>query len=248
METVVGAHVRWWLLASGLIPVIGTILLAARLIWEQTVLTWQLGPQMVGFSLAHGSGAILLLAPFLLALWTVIALIVIAVDLLNKRRIHRSTWAMSGAALLLFGLLFTPSGVWERLFIRQMASSSHAADLFVDAAYKRDLPTVKAMLKHGVSIDAIERSDWRTALHAAATSGDLRLVQFLLSKGANVNALDRSGDSPVELAASRGNKECAKFLQEHGGKRIRGDDAQHAKAIHDQVEDDIKAMEGSQHQ
>src|SRR5438876_5175713 len=61
------ARVRWWLLALGVIPLIGTALLAGRLIWEQTVWTWERGPQMVGFSLAHGSSAVLLLAAFLLA-------------------------------------------------------------------------------------------------------------------------------------------------------------------------------------
>jgi len=32
------------------------------------------------------------------------------------------------------------------------------------------------------------------------------------------------------------------LLQQHGGKRIRGDEAQHQKAIHDKVGDDIEKM------
>jgi hypothetical protein len=60
-----------------------------------------------------------------------------------------------------------------------------------------------------------------------------------------VNALDRAGDSPTELAASRGHQDCVDFLKEHDGKRIRGDDAQHQKAIHDQVRDDIEEMNRS---
>jgi hypothetical protein len=63
---------RWWLLALGAVPLIGTALLAGRLLWEQTVWTWERGPQMVGFSLAHGSGAVLLMAPFLLAFWVAV--------------------------------------------------------------------------------------------------------------------------------------------------------------------------------
>jgi hypothetical protein len=246
-KPVAAAHLRWWLLGLGLIPLGGTAMLAARLIWEQTALTWELGPQMVGFSLAHGSGAILLVAPLLLAPWTVLAFVVIVRDLLKRRRSDTPTLATFGVALLLFGLLSMPSGVWERLFIGRMASSPRAADLLADAAYKKDLPTVKGMLAHGVSVAAIDRSDWRTALHAGAVIGDLRLVQFLVSKGANVNALDRSGDSPVELAVSQGNNDCAKFLQEHGGKRIRGDEAQHEKASDDKVQEDIEEMERSQH-
>jgi len=239
------ARVRWWLLASGAIPIIGTALLAGRLIWEQTVWTWERGPQMVGFSLAHGSGAVLLLAPFLLAVWVAVALVLIVINLVKNRRTDTTTWAAFGLAALLLGLLIVPSGFWQRLFIRQMASSSRAGDLIVYAAYDSDFRTVKAMLSHGVSIRVTDHSEWRTALHAAAIAGDLRTVQFLVSSGADVNALDRSGDSPAELATSRGHPECATFLQEHGGKRIRGDEAQHRKAIEDKVRDDITKMNSS---
>lgn len=39
-----------FLRVSGLILFIGTVTLAARLIWEQTVWTWERGPQMIGYS------------------------------------------------------------------------------------------------------------------------------------------------------------------------------------------------------
>jgi ankyrin repeat protein len=237
--------VRWGLLLLGAVPLIGTALLAARLIWEQTVWTWERGPQMVGFSLAHGSGALLLLAPFLLALWGAVALVLIVVNLIKKRRTDTPTYVAFGSALLLFGLLSLPSGVWQRLFIRQMAASPRAGDLLVYAAYDKDFRTVKAMVSHGISISATDHSEWRTALHAAAIAGDLRTIEFLVSNGADVNALDRAGDSPTELGASRGHQECVDFLQEHGGKRIRGDEAQHQKAIEDKVRDDIEEMNRS---
>jgi Ankyrin repeats (3 copies) len=238
-------RVRWWLLALAVIPLIGAALLAGRLIWEQTVWTWEQGPQMVGFSLAHGPGAVLFLAPFLLGCWAAIALVVIVTNLVKKRRTDTPTWAAFGLAVLLFGLLLVPSGVWQRLFVRQMASSPRAGDLLVYAAYNSDFRTVKAMLSHGVSVRATDHSEWRTALHAAAIAGDLRTIEFLVSSGADVNALDRSGDSPTELAASWGHQECATFLQEHGGKRIHGDEAKHQKAIQDKVRDDIEEMNRS---
>jgi hypothetical protein len=200
---------------------------------------------MVGFSLAHGSGAVLLLAPFLLALWVAVALVLIVINLVKKRRIDTTTWAAFGLAVLLLGLLIVPSGFWQRLFIRRMASSPRAADLLIYAAYDKDFRTVKAMLSHGVPITATDHHEWRTALHAASIAGDLRTLHFLVSSGADVNALDRAGDSPAELAASRGHQDCLVLLEEHGGKRIRGDDVQHQKAIHDQVRDDIEQMNHS---
>lgn len=235
--------VRWWLLALGVVPFVGTTLLTGRLIWEQTVWTWERGPQMVGFSLAHGSYAVLLLAPFFLALWGAVALVLVVVNLFKKRRTDKPTLIAFGLALLLFSIDFLPSGVWQRLFIREMASSPRAADLLLYAAYDRDYLTVKALLSHGVPITATDHHEWRTALHAAAIAGDVRTLRFLVSDGADVNALDRAGDSPAELAASRGHQDCVAFLQEHGGKQIRGDEAQHQKAIDDEVQDDIKEMD-----
>jgi hypothetical protein len=184
------------------------------------------------------------IAPFLLVLWMAVALVLIVVSLVKKKK-DRPTWAAFGLAVLLIGLLFVTGGTWQRLFIRQMAASPRSGDLLVYAAYGKDYRTVEAMLSHGVSIRATDHSEWRTALHAAAISGDLRIIQFLVASGADVNALDRAGDSPIEFAASRGHMECASFLQEHGGKRIRGDEAQHQKAIEDKVRDDIEEMNRS---
>lgn len=239
---------RWWLVGFGIIPLIGTALLAARLIWEETVWTWERGPQMVGFSLAHGSAGFLLLAPFLLIIWAAIALVLMVISLVKKRRIDTPTRVAFGLAVFLLALPSVPSGVWQRLFVRQMAASPYAGDLLVYAAYNRDFYTVKAMLSHGVSIGATDHAEWRTVLHAAAAAGDLRTVKFLVSSGANVNALDRSGDSPAELAASGKHQECVTFLQEHGGERIRGDEAQHQKAIQDNVRDEIEKEKHSRPQ
>ncbi len=242
-QTTAPIRVKWWLLLFGVLPVLGTALLAGRLIWEQTVWTWRRGPQMVGFSLAHGVGAVLFFAPILLVLWTAAALVIIVIDLVKRRKLDSVTLVGFAIALTLFGLLSVPSGIWQRLFIRQMVSSPRVGDLLVYAAYDKDYRTVQAMLSHGVSVSAIDHAEWRTALHAAAISGDLRTIQLLVSMGANVNALDRSGDSPTELAASRGHQDCVAFLEEHSGVRIRGDEAQHQKAIQDKVAEDIEEMD-----
>jgi hypothetical protein len=96
VNPVPAVRARWWLLALGVVPLIGTALLAGRLIWEQTVWTWERGPQMVGFSLAHGSGAVLLLAPFLLAIWVAVGGVLMVIDFVKKRRTDTPTWAAGG--------------------------------------------------------------------------------------------------------------------------------------------------------
>jgi hypothetical protein len=227
---------------SGIAILAGSAMLSARLIWEQTVWTWERGPQMVGFSLAHGTGAILLIFPFLLFIWTSIVLLLTLRNKIKQREVSRTSLAALGLAVSLLVLVALPGGVWERVFISRMATSPYAGDLLVQAAYQGDFGTVRAFISHGVPVDAIDHSDWRTALHGAAAKGDTYALRYLVSKGAKINALDRSGDSPLELAASRGNREAAQFLMEHGAKRIRGDEAQRQKATDDKVQDDIKEL------
>jgi NO-binding membrane sensor protein with MHYT domain len=82
------------LVGLGIAATLFTGMLAARMVWEETSLTWQQGPQMLGFSLAHGAGAVLFLAPILLSLWILVALIVLVVCLLRKRKIPGSYWRL----------------------------------------------------------------------------------------------------------------------------------------------------------
>lgn len=42
-NAVAAPRVHWWLLALGVVPFVGTALLTARIIWEQTVWTWERG-------------------------------------------------------------------------------------------------------------------------------------------------------------------------------------------------------------
>jgi Ankyrin repeats (many copies) len=242
------ARIPVWLRIIGIVGFIGSAVLAARLIWEQTVWTWERGPQMVGFSLVHGRGAILLVFPPLLILWTAAVAMITVWNLARKTHIAAGRWAGLTCVALVLVLMMLPAGFWQRVFVAKMASSPRARDLVVYAAYRGDLGTVRAMVSHGVPVGATNHSDWRTALHGAAVAGSVPIIRYLVSAGADLNALDRSGDSPLELAASRGQVESAKWLASRGAKRIRGDEAQHQKAIHDEVADDIDEMNRARRQ
>ena len=229
-----------WLLVFGIMASAGTLILAARFVWEETVWTWERGPQMIGFSLAHGPGVFLLLFPLILILWIVLFVVLVLRNVVKKKRIARRIWV--GAALLLLPLviLMLPERFWQRAFIARMASSPRAGDLLMTAAGAGDRRTVKAFISHGVPVDAKDKGYWMTAMHAAAAKGDVPTLQYLVSVGANIDALDRSGDSPLELAISNGHDGAAKFLTEQGAKRIRGDEAQRQKAIQDQADEVIR--------
>jgi hypothetical protein len=240
------ARLPVWLRIFGIVSFLGSAALAARLIWEQTVWTWERGPQMVGFSLAHGDGALLFVFPFLLVLWIAVVAILTIRSWIKKNSIMAMRWVGLSFAVSLFVLMGVPSGYWERLFASRMAASPRAGDLLIYAAAQGDLGTVKALVSHGVPVNATDRHTWRTGLHAAAHAGDLATVRYLVSMGANVNALDRSGDSPAELAAETQHEDVVTFLTDHGANRIRGDAAQHEKAIQDEVQEDSDELERSE--
>ncbi len=228
--SVPAASLPLWVRLSGASFFLGTAALFGRLIWEETVWTWERGPQMVGFSLAHDIGALLFLFPVLLIIWTAIVAVLSIVNIIRKKHISKARWVSLGLILSLFFLGSMPEGFWERTFIGRMAASQHAGDLLLYAAYRGDFATVQGFVSHGVSISATDRAYKRTALHGAAAKGDLQTLRYLIAKGANVNAVDRYGDSPLELAISNHNEAAAKLLVELGGKRVRGDESQRNRA------------------
>lgn len=215
-----------------------SIILAIRIVWEQTVWTWNFGSQAIGFSLIHGGAGIILYGALLLGL---IWIATVFVFMIITRSIGGiSTIAPMTIYLISWILLSIPYGYWQRIFIRKMVQSRHAAEIMIYAAATGDQKTVEAFIQQGMPIDAENPPDGSTALHAAAGSGEIDVARFLISKGANVNHIDRFGDSPTENALSRNRKEMVKFLSKKGGKKIRGSEKKHEEVtkaiIHENIE------------
>lgn len=231
-----------WLLIPGIVVIAGTAALAARLTWEMTLLTWRYGPQMVGFSLAHGYGAVLLFFPFVLLIWIVTFLIICAVRKGRKRKIGRFAWIVLACAVLFLGELSLPQGFWDRIFVAKLASSPKSAEFLVSAAGKGELAVVKALLKHGVSIQSMNY-EGSTALHYAACAGQPDVVRYLIHAGANVNAVNLYGDSPLVCARGKGESAIVQMLEVAGGRDIRGSDEQRERASKEIVDRDIKEQE-----
>jgi len=234
-----------WLLGIGLLAMPGSAALAARLIWEQTVWSWERGPQMVGFSLMHGAlgwfTAPMLFSPPILALWLVVTVAYVLWRLAKKRPLSRISLLAIGLSVALIGTLLLPYGFWQRLFVGRLAGGLHAAEFVSYAAAVGDLGTVTAFLAHGTPIDVRNHSG-QTALHAAAVEGQTAVIKHLVASGADVNAIDRYGDSPLEVATSQKHAEAAKYLADHGATLVRGSDEQRQKASCEIVEESMARM------
>jgi len=220
-----------WLLGIGLLALLGSAALAARLIWEMTVWTWERGPQMVGYMLVHGSGGVLVLFPPLLVLWLAVAIAYTLRRLLKRRPLSRVSVITMVLSVGLLWLMSLPYGFWQRLFIDRLISGPKAAEFFVYAAALGDLATVKTFLAHGIPVDI--RDGGKTALYGATVGGKTEVLKYLIAAGADANATDSWGESPLAVAIAEKHQEAAAVLSEHGAKIIHGTEEQRAKARQD---------------
>ena len=75
-------------------------------------------------------------------------------------------------------------------------------EAFIDAAMNGNLAVVKSLVTSGISVDT--KSSGFTALHRAASGGQLEVVKYLVGQGASLTATNSDGRTARDLAA-RGN-------------------------------------------
>ena len=205
--------------AWGAIAILGTLMLVMRFIWEQTLLSWAHGPQMVGFSLVHSPLMLLFLFPLLLAAWLVIVGILSIGRWVKGRTVPVSVRIELAVAVLLLAYFATPENIWYRLFAGRLASGPHATEFLSQAVAVGDGQTMAALVAHGVPI-IWRGGDGDTLLHLAARRGDVETMEFLLTHGADPNAVNDFGATPLEEAISAEQPSAAEWLRSRLGDRL----------------------------
>jgi ankyrin repeat protein len=109
-----------------------------------------------------------------------------------------------------------------------------------DAAQKRDVEQVRALVARGVDINTAQ-GDGMTALHWAAENNDADIVAILITAGAHLHPTTRNSDyTPLHLASKVGNSAVVEMLLEAGaGVDVRtsnGSSALHFAAVSGQVD------------
>ena len=88
------------------------------------------------------------------------------------------------------------------------------------AVAKRNLPTIRWLLAHGIDVNA-KRRMWdinHTALHMTIESGAIEIARLLLDAGADPNVRDdRHHASALGWAEFFGRDEMAELIREKGG-------------------------------
>lgn len=88
----------------------------------------------------------------------------------------------------------------------QRVAPVHAAAAVCDHA------TMPLLIERGADLGAKQQMDY-TALHGAASRGDMTMVRLLLVAGADASAAGADGATPFDVAMKYGHPECAEFLK-----------------------------------
>jgi hypothetical protein len=171
---------RGWPSRGCWLALAATGLLALDIAWESTALSWERGPQMVGFTLIHTAG--ILVVPAILASvgWIVVSLVG-PVFTTRKWRLSNIVGAVCIVALLRIASL--SYGFWVGAFADRIARGPHASEFLVYMVALGELSAVRALLDQGVPVDAPNR-EGRTAMQVARNTKQREILDYLASRGA----------------------------------------------------------------
>jgi ankyrin repeat protein/mono/diheme cytochrome c family protein len=94
------------------------------------------------------------------------------------------------------------------------ARSKRGETPLADAAGRGDLEAVKLLLAKGADVNATDYRGYTPLMHATQYDRDSpEIIRLLLARGANVN-VTAEGQTPVGIAARRGDTELTRFLRE----------------------------------
>ena len=177
-----------WIHIAIVVALPGTAALALRLTYEQTVMTWRYGEQMVGYSMSHAY--VFLFIPMMLSsLVAHIALLsVVSVTVGRRLRglpIPKWKWWPILVLLLCSGLLYVPYEVWMATTTRLAGPGPHGERNLMIAAADGKLGLARALIEHGVSPNAMGGGS--TALEVACSSRNIEVAKFLITSGADLN-------------------------------------------------------------
>ncbi|MCX6122976.1 MAG: ankyrin repeat domain-containing protein [Ignavibacteriales bacterium] len=190
------------------------LVVAIRMNYEATFLTWEQGPQMIGFSFVHSYGALLILASLILIIITFIQMVRIIIKLFKKSKIERQYFICFIISIFFICLNFIPYSVAQTFMIHSQGLPKDTLRFFTNAAHDGDLGIMKLMIKKRYQPDSTVFS---TCLFNACFSGHRDVIEYSLEHGANINyQTDDFKTTPLMIAAEKDESETIEFLLAHG--------------------------------
>jgi Ankyrin repeats (3 copies) len=205
---VVGFPTAWTI--TGYLLFCAAAIFVGRIVYEETILTWLSGPQMLGFAMAHGA-----LAPIFIvgsiALPGILLWLAVSLVLLMWKKFRLLDWIPAILSIFLVALVFVPYGAWEELMVGIAGPGSHGSD----SAGEDQRRFVALLLRKGYDVN-YENHGGTTPLSATSAGRHEKMIRFLISKGAQVNRKDRIiGETPLIGATEMGHLGSVKVLLEN---------------------------------
>ena len=95
-----------------------------------------------------------------------------------------------------------------------MAPTLAEQHAFLDLAKQYNFAEVRKLIEMDLTYVNVQPSGRWTALHQACHQGDEATVKFLLEHGADIKVTTRDGETPKQVAVSKGHNECAKLIDD----------------------------------
>ncbi len=168
----------------------GALAWDSRVVYEQTVLTWRSGSQMLGFAMVHLHPELLIGGVFSLIcvhIWLVWFLVLWARRLPSGVHLMQVAWVQLGMIAVATAVPYIPDSLWQIATLELAGPGSNAGAQLAIAATGDQRLLVRELLRHGVSIEG--STEWGgTALNMACQAEQLEMARYLIEKGAKVNA------------------------------------------------------------
>ena len=193
---------------------LAAIVIPIRINYEATFLTWERGPQMIGFSFMHTYGIICFLAALFLAAMTLISAIEIVIRLFGKSVITKRHILILAISLFIIALNLIPYRYAQSIMIYKYGLPEDVKGFFEQKAFEGDLDNMELLLKKGFKTDS---ATFSKSLYMASDGGHINVIEFSLQNGANINwQTEDSKTTPLMIAGDRNQIETVKFLLGHG--------------------------------
>lgn len=199
----------------GIILFFGSLWLTGRLIYERTFLTWEEGPQMVAFYLAHSMylillfGAISFYGAHLWLIW------LLYIGFRTPKLVKAEDLVVANLLLVVIIAGHIPDNCLQYFMIKFYGPGKHGGDLLINNAARGHYMVVESLLDQGVPVNVVGVGG-ATPILAASLKGDERIVKLLILKGADLNVRDIAGGTALMSAAESDSPEVIELLLKSG--------------------------------
>jgi len=174
-----------------LVAAVGCWIFDLRMIYEQTILTRQKGPQILGFAMAHLHPELLVLG-ILSAVAAYAAAVVFVVRsaikaAFRKLQLARAEWLAFAVLLAALAVPYIPYSAWQLGTLIIAGPGRSGVEQLAAAAGENQRYLVRALLDAGVPVNRASEIGGGTPLNRACAAHLQAMAEYLIARGARLD-------------------------------------------------------------